>query len=206
MGNNKAFVSRERVPELADATRGVGARLITRMLRDLGRERGLVIDDIVWLPDPENWHVQAYVLAVTWGGRTRRQVFPREYLDSVTESDTVRRCTIGALKSLLGTPLRFGERGALRVRFAGVLIALLCLWPGWGLANQSTCVAEGCTASATIAFKIVIPARPLSTRLRLAWVADGGMRKPADDIILLHGNVYVLSEDRRTHSYTIAKP
>ena len=81
------------------------------MLRDLARERGLVVDDVVWLPDPENWRVQAYVLAVTWGGRTRRQIFPREYLDGVIENHAIRRRTMTDLKSLLGSSLIWRARG-----------------------------------------------------------------------------------------------
>ena len=105
MDRAKAFFFRERVPELGDATRAAGARLIARMLRDLSRECGLVVDDVVWLPDPEKWQVQAYVLTVTWGGRTLRQIFPSEYLDGVTENDAMRKRAMTALKSLLTTSL-----------------------------------------------------------------------------------------------------
>lgn len=112
MGRIKALFSRGKVSELADTTRVAGARLIARMLRDLGRERGLVVDDVVWLPDPANRQAQAYVLTVTWGGRTGRQIFPRKYLDGVTESDVIRRRTMTALKSLLGPSWIWQARGS----------------------------------------------------------------------------------------------
>jgi hypothetical protein len=108
----KALFFGGKVPTLADATSVVGVRLIARMLRDLGRERGLVVDDVAWLPDPANRQAQAYVLTVTWGGRTRRQIFSHEYLDGVTESDVIRRRAITAVKSLLGTSLIWRARGS----------------------------------------------------------------------------------------------
>jgi hypothetical protein len=45
------------------------------------------------------------VLAVTCDGRTRRQIFPCEYLDGVTESHAIRRRAMTDLRSLLGTSL-----------------------------------------------------------------------------------------------------
>lgn len=91
-----------KAPAPTEATSVVGARLITRMLRDLGRERGVRVDDIVWLPDPEKWAVETYVLAVTVSGLTRRQIFPREDLATVVESDLMRRRVVTALMSVLG--------------------------------------------------------------------------------------------------------
>jgi hypothetical protein len=111
MSRIKALFFRERAHELADVTRGVGARLIARMLRDVGRELGLVVDDVAWLPDPGKQQSQAYVLTVTWGDRIRRQVFPREYLDGITESDVIRRRTATALKALLDAPSIWRAQG-----------------------------------------------------------------------------------------------
>jgi hypothetical protein len=92
------------------------------------------------------------------------------------------------------------------VRFAGVVVALSCLWPGWGLANQGTCVGAGCSTSATIVLKIVIPPRPLSTRPPSVLIARDGGKKSTDDIIRSDGSVYVLSEHGARRFYTIAKP
>lgn len=111
MGRIKALFFRERAHELADVTRAVGARLITRMLRDLGRELGLIVEDVVWLPDPAKQRASAYVLTVTWGDHTRRHNFPHEYLDGVTESDVIRRRTATVLKSLLHRPSIWRARG-----------------------------------------------------------------------------------------------
>ncbi len=113
MGRIRALFFRQKVHELADATRAVGARLIARMLRDLGRELGLVVEDVVWLPDPAKQRTSAYVLTVTCGDRTRRQTFPREYLDGVTESDAIRRRTTTVLKSLLDAPSIWPAQGRL---------------------------------------------------------------------------------------------
>lgn len=96
------------------------------------------------------------------------------------------------------------------MRFARVLIAVLYLWPVSGLANQSVCVGASCGASATIAFKIVIPPRPLSTRLPPALTARharetvlsphaGGSKRP-------EGIVYIVSENGERPLYTVAKP
>ncbi len=90
-----------------------------------------------------------------------------------------------------------------------LLIALLYLWPAWGWASQSTCVAAGCGASATIAFKIVIPPRPLSTRVPPVLTA----RHASETLVSPHGRgkrpegiVYIVSENGKTPFYTIAKP
>jgi hypothetical protein len=95
------------------------------------------------------------------------------------------------------------------MKFAGVLIAALYLWPAWGLASQSACVGGGCGASAMVGFKIVIPPRPISTRLSPVMNA-GHARERA---VSIHadgkrpdGIVYVVSKNGERPSYTVAKP
>lgn len=96
------------------------------------------------------------------------------------------------------------------MRFVSLLIALLYLWPAWGSANQSTCVGAGCGASATVAFKIVIPPRPLSTRLLPVSVARYDEKNPvsknADGAIRPDETGYVLSKNDERRFYTVAKP
>ncbi len=98
-------------PGLTNATSVVGARLIARMVRDLGRERGFILDEVAWLPDPEKWQVDAYVLAVSFSGQTQRQIFPREHLESAVRSDLMRGRIATALRSLLGAfSICYGQR------------------------------------------------------------------------------------------------
>lgn len=95
------------------------------------------------------------------------------------------------------------------MRFAGLLVGLLSLSPGWGLAGESTCIGAGCSASATVVFKIVIPPPPLNTRRLPVSVTDDD-KKPVneniDRIIQSDGTVYVPSEHGNRPSYTVAKP
>lgn len=84
-----------------DAAHAVSARLISRVLRDLGRERGFAFDEVAWLPDPSQQNAQTYTLVVAWNGRTQRQIFLRDDLEQATESDTMRARILTILKSFL---------------------------------------------------------------------------------------------------------
>jgi hypothetical protein len=80
----------------------VGARLITRMLRDLGRQRGVALEEVTWLPDPSEHEAATYALVIMLDDRKERQIFAREDLETVAECDLTRRRIVVILKSLLG--------------------------------------------------------------------------------------------------------
>lgn len=86
---------------MIDAAHVVSTRLISRVLRDLSRDRGLVLDEVGWMPDPLNEDVQTYALVVTSNGRIQRQIFLRDDLEQATKSDTARGRILTTLKSFL---------------------------------------------------------------------------------------------------------
>jgi hypothetical protein len=96
------------------------------------------------------------------------------------------------------------------MRFTSLLIALLYLWPAWGWARHSPCLGKGCSVSATVGFKIVIPPRALTTSPTRALVAlyykKELAREKASVVIRPDGTVYVRSGNGETLSYTVARP
>lgn len=100
------------------------------------------------------------------------------------------------------------------MRIAGAVLVGLCWLPAWTLADSGHCAQSGCSASASIHFKIVIPPPPLSTRtpstslktLRPRSAASPTRADGSGQRIAADGTIHVPAREGKRISYTLVRP
>jgi hypothetical protein len=97
-----------------------------------------------------------------------------------------------------------------RGRPVRVIAIVLCLWPAWGQSEQSLCAQTGCSVSASVSFKIIIPPPPVVTRIPSAVATrlheQGLTRRMPSVIFEFDGFIYIPTATKQIVTYTIAKP
>lgn len=104
------------------------------------------------------------------------------------------------------------------MRAVGFLLMGLCWLPSWTWADSGECTSPGCSTSASVSFKIVIPPPPLTTRqfsdpsgllTKTSVEVESGVRWPDEQdnqITGSNGTIYVPTHDSLNTTYTITKP